>query len=131
MTTVQELPKLLTEKEALAKYGHLLEDNELRKARQQRILGYYKRRSRIFYREDELVAFIQGVVEAAYTPADPKAKAKEAGPKSATPRVASTSGMTPELEVAACDLLRRRMDSHRPWRKKPPNPNVGRRDGKG
>ena len=53
-----KLPKLLSEAEAVKTYGELLRDKELRRARQAGVLGYYKRGARIYYVEDELVAYI-------------------------------------------------------------------------
>ncbi|WP_339160512.1 hypothetical protein [Methylobacterium bullatum] len=57
---------LITETEAYATYSHLLEDKELRRARQSGALGYLRRKRTVFYRREELEAFVRDQVEKDY-----------------------------------------------------------------
>src|SRR5690606_22180256 len=63
MSAVSPLPALLTEAEAYERYGSVLRDKELRRAREARAIGYYKRKGKILYREDELAAFVLAKLE--------------------------------------------------------------------
>lgn len=58
--------EFITEAEAYERFGHLLEDKELRVARQEGRLGYLRRKRKIFYRLSELQNFIDGALEQEY-----------------------------------------------------------------
>ena len=104
--TLQSLPTLVTEAEAIKRFGTFLEDKELRRARQNGEIGYIARKRTIFYREDELVAFIATRIERDYTPpCQPPEEQNACSSLSHTGSPALTgqtgsiaSGMTPELE---------------------------------
>jgi hypothetical protein len=57
---------LITEAEAYAAFGHVLEDKELRHARQSGRLGFMRRKRTIFYRRDELEAFVSSLLRQDY-----------------------------------------------------------------
>lgn len=101
---IDGLPKLISEADAYERWPELLEAKELRRARVEGKLGYYRRKKKILYREDELVAFIAGILEASFTPPRDDRKTKGAP----APCTSGIPGMTPELERAASELLRRR-----------------------
>ncbi len=110
------LPRLLAESDAYARFP-LLEDKELRRARQSGETGYFNRKNRIFYREDELQAYVARKLQLSYVPPCPK------NPPSASDATGSTglpdhptgtdSGMTPALEKRAADLLAQRISNSR------------------
>ena len=56
----------IKEADAYAAFGHLLEDKELRHARQSGRLGFMRRKRTIFYRRDELEAFVSGLLRQDY-----------------------------------------------------------------
>jgi hypothetical protein len=105
------LPQLVTEVEAYALFP-LLQDKELRQARQDGEIGYYPRKKRIYYRLDELQAYMARKLQQSYVPPCPK------NPQHASDATGSTryqarptgtaSGMTPDLEKRAADLLAQR-----------------------
>ena len=99
------LPPLISEADAIKKYGRYLQDRELRVARQERVLGYYVRKNRVLYREDELIEFIKAILEKRYVPPDPNARERTFKPPEQASSV-SIPGMTPELMKSACNLLR-------------------------
>lgn len=57
---------LITETEAYEIYGDVLEDKELRRARQERRIGYLRRKRRILYRRDELDRYVQAIIAQEY-----------------------------------------------------------------
>lgn len=57
---------LITEAEAYAGFGHVLEDKELRLARQTGRLGFIRRKRTIFYRRDELEAYVSSLLRQDY-----------------------------------------------------------------
>lgn len=61
-----DFPRIISEADAHMRYKHLIEDKELRRARQNGELGYFRRKRRIYYREEELVAFLNRSLENAY-----------------------------------------------------------------
>lgn len=63
---VEAIADFITETEAYSRFGHLLEDKELRIARQEGRLGYLRRKRKIFYRLSELQDFIDGALEKEY-----------------------------------------------------------------
>lgn len=109
MTKVIVLPTLITEQEAQKRFAQLLEDKELRRARQAGEIGYYKRKGTISYREDELLDFIAQRLEESYTPPCHKKNSGSddtGSTKSTDPETGTDSGMMPELKKSAADLLR-------------------------
>ena len=114
MSEVVKLRPLISEAEAYERYGHVLQDRELRQARKSGLIGYYVRRRRVLYREDELVEFVNAKLEGSYV--EPCPKKKPENPSSDSDATGSTrskdqpgstvSGMTPELEKSAAALLR-------------------------
>ena len=56
----------VTEADAYAAYGHVLEDKELRNARYAGRIGFMRRKRTIFYRRDELEAFVSGLLRQDY-----------------------------------------------------------------
>lgn len=107
-TNILQLPPLLSEAEAVEQYGAFLEDKELRRARQERVLGYYKLKGKILYREDELADYIKAKLEGRYTkPCQINSGSGDTGSTTSKDRGTSTgSGMTPELERSGAALLR-------------------------
>ena len=103
MSEPATLPDLLSEQEAYDRFSHVLEDKELRRARRDGAIGFYRRKGRILYREDELVAFIAARLDESYTP--PGSPAKAAPREGRKPFI---EGMTPELMRAGSELLMRR-----------------------
>jgi hypothetical protein len=59
---------LISEAEAYQEYGRVLEDKELRRARAAGLLGYLRRKRKIFYRRDELEEFIRRSIEEEFVP---------------------------------------------------------------
>jgi hypothetical protein len=116
------LPALLTEAEANDLYGHVLEDHELRRARQHRAIGYYKRKGKILYRADELAAFVEARLERSYVaPCQKPSDSDDTGsPQSQAQANSTVVGMTPELEKSGADLLRQ-MISRKPRSCSPPS----------
>lgn len=57
---------LITETEAYEVYGDVLEDKQLRRARQERRIGYLRRKRRILYRRDELEKYVQTILTEGY-----------------------------------------------------------------
>jgi hypothetical protein len=58
----------VTEAQAYAAFGHVLEDKELRHARQEGRIGFMRRKRTIFYRYDELSEFVDRILEKDYVP---------------------------------------------------------------
>jgi hypothetical protein len=56
---LQTLSDLMSESEVYEKYPHIFADKELREARQTGELEFYKLRKGIFYREDQLIAYLE------------------------------------------------------------------------
>ncbi|CAO4145427.1 hypothetical protein LPLAFNJD_LOCUS1938 [Methylorubrum aminovorans] len=56
----------ITEADAYAAYGHVLEDKELRNARHAGRLGFMRRKRTIFYRRDELESFVSSLLAKDY-----------------------------------------------------------------
>lgn len=56
----------ITEADAYAAYGHVLEDKELRNARCLGRIGFMRRKRTIFYRRDELVTFVSSLLRQDY-----------------------------------------------------------------
>ncbi|AWB21811.1 hypothetical protein DA075_13510 [Methylobacterium currus] len=54
---------LIAEEEALRRFGHLLEDKELRRARQAGRIGFLRRKRRVFYRLSELEPFLDALLD--------------------------------------------------------------------
>lgn len=109
------LPHLLTEADAYNRFGKILEDKELRLARKRGELGYYRRKGQILYREDELLSFVKALLEGSYVaPCRENTSSSSASTGSIASRVrgiSTASGMTPELEKSAADLLRQQISS--------------------
>src|SRR3954464_12634073 len=107
MGDVLPLPELVSEAEAYRLFS-ILEDKELRRARQDREIGFYPRKNRIFYRLDELESFVARKLQQSYVPPCQKnssASADTGSRASPAPPTSTASGMTPELEKSAVDLL--------------------------
>lgn len=125
MGAVSELPKLVTEAEAYEVYGAVLQDKELRRARQARVIGYYKRRGKVLYREDELAAYVEAAIERSYV----APCGSQSGNTGSTPfqdqPTSIGSGMSPELERAGASRLRQQTS------RKPKSGSQGSSSGKG
>ncbi len=63
MTDILALPKLIPEADAYERFRDYLQDKELRRARTDRKLRFLRRRRKVMYREDDLLAFIGELVE--------------------------------------------------------------------
>lgn len=102
------MPLLLTEAEAYEVYGNFLQDKELRRARERRLIGYYRRKNKILYRADELAAFVETRLQRSYVPPCQNSSASESigSPELEAQPNSIASGMTPELEKSAADRLR-------------------------
>jgi len=109
---VRALPQLVTEDQAYETFGHLLQAKERRRARQEHRIGFYKRKKTIFYRVDELSRFLNERLAESYQPCDPVPSSNSDHTGSAglpdQPNCIG-SGMTPELEKSAADLLRQQL----------------------
>jgi hypothetical protein len=104
------LPTLLTEAEAYERFGHVLEDKELRRAREGKELGYYVRKGRIFYNEAELLAYIAASLKGSYhAPCQSSASGNTGSTPSPDQPATIASGMTPDLVRSAGALLRQRI----------------------
>jgi len=116
MSDAQQLPTLLSEAEAYKKYRQFLKDKELRHARRDGVLGYYVRRGKIFYREDELLAYIQATLDRSYHPPCQEATNSGSAPTSSTElpdrQSGMPAGMTPELLKSAATLLRQQISKN-------------------
>lgn len=99
-------PELLSEREAYERYGDVLEDKQLRRARTSRQIGYYVLQNRIKYRADELAAYVERHVQARYHPCDSSKSESTGSIASLVPSDSTAFGMTPELEKSAAALLR-------------------------
>jgi hypothetical protein len=58
--------ELITETQAYEEYAAVLEDKELRQARQTGRLGFLRRKRTIFYRRDELAEFVREMLQHGY-----------------------------------------------------------------
>ncbi|MCP5081136.1 MAG: helix-turn-helix domain-containing protein [Alphaproteobacteria bacterium] len=111
--SIVEIPKLIGEDAAYARYPDVLQDKELRNARQEGKIGYYKRKGRILYREDELAEYVKAALERSYEPpcqTDSEKPSSGSAPigeaTSTAPETSTASGMTPDQERSAASLLR-------------------------
>jgi hypothetical protein len=114
MVEVTPLPQLVTEPDAYALFP-LLEDKELRRARQNGEIGYFDRKGRIYYRLDELQAYMARKLQQSYVPPCqknlPSASDDTGSTKFQAQPTGINFGMTPQLEKRAADLLERRISS--------------------
>jgi hypothetical protein len=119
---IAHLPELVTEAQAYELYGHVLQEKELRHARQSGLIGYYKRRGKVLYRADELAAFIAARLERSYVaPCQKPSDSDDTGsPQSQAQANSTVVGMTPELEKSGADRLRQ-MISRKPRSCSPPS----------
>ena len=105
MKNVSCLPELVNEREAYARYGHILEDKELRVARVNGTIGFFKFKNKIHYRVDDLHAFIAAKLQRSYKP--PRCVEPERRAVAPTVEAPIIPGMTDELMTAAANLLRK------------------------
>lgn len=103
---------IITETEAYVRFGHLLEDKELRIARQEGRLGYLRRKRTIFYRLSELQAFVDTALEREYVRA-PAPIRRRVGPAPVTafkaPPPLPRSSLTSSTTDAALSRLAQRI----------------------
>lgn len=107
------LPELVVEAEAYARYP-FLQAKELRKARHEKRIGFYQRKQRIFYRADELEAFVGRLLEESYVAPCPETCTSSddtASSPSPAPAGSTALGMTPELERLGAEALAREISS--------------------
>jgi hypothetical protein len=109
------LADLLSEKDVMDRFGHLLTERELREARQAGTIGYYDLRKGIFYTPQQVMGYL---ARSEKTPCrnaklDPERDAPLASFKSETTgsgkrpaaSISSITGMTPKLEERAAEQL--------------------------
>lgn len=110
MAEVVHLPELVSEVDAYARFP-ILEDKELRRARQAKAIGYFRRKHSIFYRLDELERFVARKLDESYVPPCPTTHSSASGdtgsPPSPDQGTSTVSGMTPDLEKSAAEALAR------------------------
>ncbi|QRM36029.1 hypothetical protein [Microvirga sp. VF16] len=82
---------VITEAEAYARFGHVLEDKELRIARQRGRIGYLRRKRQIFYRADEVEAYVRAVLSEEYI-ACPEPRLPPLTPPPSPPSRAASGG---------------------------------------
>lgn len=105
--------EVVTEQEAYRLFGHLLEDKELRHARQDGRLGYLRRKRTIFYRRSELEAFLSNILDKDYIkpcqsirPLPNAQVIASTGPAPGSRRTArDAQGVTPEIMDRAMQIL--------------------------
>ena len=114
MTDILALPKLISEADAYERFRDYLQDKELRRARTDGKLRFLRRRRKVMYREDDLLAFIGELVEQKTETCHPKGKRSRSSGSGDTGSTKSPDqsgstifGMTPDLERSASALLRR------------------------
>nr|USU33068.1 hypothetical protein NG677_05100 [Methylobacterium sp. OTU13CASTA1] len=102
---------IITEAEAYLRFGHLLEDKELRFARQDGRLGYLRRKRTIFYRLSELQAFVNAALEREYVRAPqsvkPRVRPVPVPAFSVAPIPASRPTPSPSTEAALTRLAKK------------------------
>ncbi|MBM0205276.1 hypothetical protein JNW90_21185 [Micromonospora sp. STR1s_5] len=119
---------VITEADAYRRYGHLLEDKELRRARQQGKLGFMRRKRTIFYRLAELEQFVQAIITQDYVPCQlkPGLSPTSVPPRTVDGRRTSADTRTPARvaissppgngraeKITAVDLLREQIAPRR------------------
>lgn len=100
----------ITEAEAYASLGDVLEDKELRQARNSGRLGFMRRKRTIFYRRDELEAFVSSILRQDYVgPCTTSNKPERTEPSRvrlpSRPDGHSTSSISPEVRQRALKMI--------------------------